>query len=162
MVLVAQQTIAAKGHVAIVDLAVKPTCISTGLTEGKHCGVCNKVLVAQQTISATGNHVYVDGMCTTEGCGAVHSEWVKVTYVLHGGENDERNVELYLIGVYPELYDATREGYVFRGWYDSISYNNKIESLFGVDESITLYALWVKGSTGGSGGSSTTTPEVPI
>ena len=97
-----------------------------------------------------------------EGGLKVNGEEVTVRRVLHGGENDERNVELYLIGVYPELYDATREGYVFRGWYDSISYNNKIESLFGVDESITLYALWVKGSTGGSGGSSTTTPEVPI
>ena len=161
-VILAQNIVPAKGHAEIVDMAVKPTCINDGLTAGKHCSVCNKVLVAQVVDPATGAHVYVDGMCNTDGCGAIHPDWVKVTYVLHGGENSPENVELYMKGVYPELFDAVREGYTFRGWYDSISYNNKIESLFGIDEDITLYALWVKSSGGGSGNGSTTTPEVPI
>ena len=161
-VILAQNIVPAKGHVEYVDEAVKPTCINDGLTAGKHCSVCNKVLVAQVVDPATGVHVYVDGMCNTDGCGAIHPDWVKVTYVLHGGENAPENVELYMKGVYPELFDAVREGYTFRGWYDSISYNNKIESLFGIDEDITLYALWVKSSSGGSGNGSTTTPEVPI
>lgn len=45
----------ALGHTETLDSAVTPTCTKTGLTEGKHCSVCNKVIVAQQTISATGH-----------------------------------------------------------------------------------------------------------
>lgn len=46
---------AAKGHTEIVDAAVVATCTETGLTEGKHCDVCNEVIVAQKTVKATGH-----------------------------------------------------------------------------------------------------------
>ena len=39
----------------VTDEAKAPTCTETGLTEGKHCSVCNKVLVAQETIDALGH-----------------------------------------------------------------------------------------------------------
>ncbi len=35
-------------HTAVVDAAVPATSTSTGLTEGKHCSVCGKVLVEQK------------------------------------------------------------------------------------------------------------------
>ncbi len=47
--------IAANGHTEVVDAAVAPTCTATGLTEGKHCSVCNTVLVAQNVVPANGH-----------------------------------------------------------------------------------------------------------
>ena len=44
-----------KEHAPVVDAAVVPTCIATGLTEGKHCSVCNEVLVAQTVVDAKGH-----------------------------------------------------------------------------------------------------------
>ncbi len=49
------KAIPATGHTTVVDEAVAPTCTKTGLTEGSHCSVCNKVLVAQKLVQATGH-----------------------------------------------------------------------------------------------------------
>ena len=41
--------------VTVTDAAVAPTCVATGLTEGSHCSVCDKILVAQEVVEATGH-----------------------------------------------------------------------------------------------------------
>ncbi len=52
--------VAALGHTEVVDTAVAATCTKTGLTEGKHCSVCNKVLVAQEVVASLGHTKVID------------------------------------------------------------------------------------------------------
>ncbi len=92
------QPCALLGHTEVIDEAASPTCTETGLTEGKHCSVCDEVIVKQVTIPAKGHrwvdadcenpkhcsgcdltegealgHNYVDGQCST--CGKTNSDY---------------------------------------------------------------------------------------
>lgn len=51
------ETIAAIGHSVVIDEALLPTCEQSGLTEGKHCSVCDAVIVKQSVVPKT-DHVY--------------------------------------------------------------------------------------------------------
>ena len=65
------QTIAALGHTEVIDKAVAATCTKTGLTEGKHCSVCNAVIKAQEVVPAKGHTEVIDkaveATCTKTG-----------------------------------------------------------------------------------------------
>ena len=58
-------------HVEATDAAVEPTCTEKGLTEGKHCSKCGKILKAQTKIDALGhdleNHDGQPATCTEKG-----------------------------------------------------------------------------------------------
>ena len=58
-------------HVEVIDAAVEPTCTEKGLTEGKHCSKCGKILQAQNEIPALGhdleNHDGQPATCTEKG-----------------------------------------------------------------------------------------------
>ena len=59
-------------HTEVIDAAVSATCEESGLTEGKHCSYCNKVIVEQTVIGELGHKflTYVsDGNATTEADG---------------------------------------------------------------------------------------------
>ena len=60
----------ALGHVEVTDPAVSPTCTDSGLTEGKHCAVCNEVFLKQEKIDAKGHNydaVVTAATCTRSG-----------------------------------------------------------------------------------------------
>ena len=65
------ETIPATGHKEVIDAAKAPTCMETGLTEGRHCSVCNEVIAAQEVIPAKGHTEVIDAAaeatCTTPG-----------------------------------------------------------------------------------------------
>ena len=80
-------------HTEEVLVEVTPSCTETGLTEGKHCSVCNQVLVAQKVVPAKGHtagewvvdrepEVGIEGSkhttCTV--CGAVYEEPIEMLY----------------------------------------------------------------------------------
>ena len=54
------------GHTVVTDPALTPTCTESGLTEGSHCSVCNRVLTEQRYVSPNG-HSFVDGACALCG-----------------------------------------------------------------------------------------------
>ena len=59
-------------HVEAIDEAVEPTCTETGLTEGKHCSVCNETIKQQRIIPEKGHSFtnYVsnnNATCTNDG-----------------------------------------------------------------------------------------------
>lgn len=60
------EVIEALGHNIVTDAAVAPTCTETGLTEGKHCSVCNAVIVEQTEVPATGIHTWGDWNVTSD------------------------------------------------------------------------------------------------
>ncbi len=83
-------------HVEVIDEAVKPTCIDAGLSDGKHCLTCGKVLVEQTVIAALGHKEVVDSgqsaTCTQAGltdgkhctvCGTVTVERQDIPPIAH-------------------------------------------------------------------------------
>ena len=55
-------------HTAVIDAAVPASCKDTGLTEGSHCSVCNKVLVAQTVAPKTDDHTPVTDAAVPASC----------------------------------------------------------------------------------------------
>ena len=109
----------------MVDAKVEPTCTKTGLTEGKHCSVCNTILVKQEIIKAKGHIEVVDAKveptCTktglTEGkhCSVCNTILVKQEIIKAKGHHYENwkctdcNLEAKKITVESDTYEISEQ-----------------------------------------------------
>ena len=67
----------------------------------------------------------------------------KITYNLNGGKNVANNISTCNVDTVFKLYDASRTGYEFAGWYLDAEFNTKIERISYPKANITLYAKWI-------------------
>ena len=88
--------VVALGHTEVVDAAVAADCTNTGLTEGKHCSVCNTVTVAQEVVPA--GHTWDNADATVKTC-TVCGEHVNPDFA--GGKGTEEAP--YLIATAEQL-----------------------------------------------------------
>lgn len=164
--------IAATGHTEVVDKAVAPTCAETGLTEGKHCSVCDAVLVVQEVVDAKG-HDYGEftpsddepskthkSNCTICGyettsahtfgddgvCTACMYAVCTITFNANGGSG-MMAAQSVASGVATALNANafTRENYTFAGWNtkaDGTGDAYADEATITVTSATTLYAQW--------------------
>lgn len=76
-------TVEASSHTEVIDAAVDATCSAPGLTEGKHCSVCDTVLVEQTEIPMVA-HSWTDATCETpktcSACGATEGSALGHSY----------------------------------------------------------------------------------
>ena len=86
----------ALGHTEVIDPAVASTCTETGLTEGKHCSVCDSVLVAQKVVSALG-HDFVNEVCSRCEKQLEYDDYLTFTY-----SGDRCSVRVKNINYVPE------------------------------------------------------------
>ncbi|MBR0146170.1 MAG: leucine-rich repeat protein [Eubacterium sp.] len=117
--------IIAPGHTPVIDEAVEATYTNTGLTEGSHCSVCNKILKAQETIPMLQKDQY--------------------SVIYHLDNNDSYLKQITIDNPNPNYYSPEDglvlsnlkvDGYEFIGWFD------------GQSESATMIKEIPKGSTG--------------
>ena len=79
---------------------------------------------------------------------------VTVTFNSNGG-TEISPIQLIAGDSLGAITNPTKSGYIFQGWYTDSSFNTKATSDMIISSDITLYAKWVKDSSGGSTGGST-------
>ena len=122
---VEDMVIPATGHTEVIDEAVAPTHDSTGLTEGKHCSVCNTVLLEQQVVPK------------------LEASYHSITYKnIKAAESPDQTSYAEHEGLL-DLPEISVPGYNFLGWYTASENGSKIDYILAGDtKDYVLFAHW--------------------
>ena len=129
-------------HTEVIDQAKAATCTEKGLTEGKHCSVCEEVIVAQQDVPAL-NHDYGSEIttqptctekgvrtytCKREGCGHSYTEDVAIDPNAHDIENHVAKAATCTEDGYEAYETCKRTGCEYTTYQkiDAIGHKNKV------------------------------------
>lgn len=139
-------------HTPLTDAAVPATCKNTGLTEGSHCSLCNKVLVEQIEVPKSSNHSFVAYQCSLcnlkvieygNADGSISGGNNKVKYYVTGDFENYKDFEIVIYGN-GEMPNFSQSSLPL--WYDYLPHTVKIRIENGVT-SIGKYAFYYPSST---------------
>lgn len=154
-------TIAPKGHTVVVDPAVPPACMESGLTEGSHCSVCNKVIVKQKTVSQTYHDIDINTIQAGDVCSkcgyvveevslnqilvspsSYNGKLIKITEQLSICSNDPAHKQFTTkMSTGPNRYDYTNDKGIIV-YYFSTSDEDKCIALNSNYQKITVYGYF--------------------
>lgn len=124
----------ALGHNEVIISGIEPTCYSEGLSEGKKCSTCDKVLVEQEILQNVG-HSFVDHYCIW----CSYEEEYVVSFF-----NNEMRISTQILK-YSEEYtvpNVTKTGYRFVEWKES---DNPTYPPIPIGyDYFEYYAVWIK------------------
>ena len=139
-------------HKEVTDAAVEETCTETGLSEGKHCSVCDEVIEEQHVIPVK-EHTADKGVCS--GCNMVMDTIVALCNYVRANGNVESG-EAVMIMDYKE--DVTEKGMWAVASHiteDLLVFNSTFESegvtftiMINVEEIASTYEVYCKVETG--------------
>ena len=138
----------ALGHTEVIDAAVDATCTSTGLTEGKHCSVCDEVLVAQTEVPVL-DHNFSEGICVV--CGEEDPNYVAPVEIILSVPEGVEAVEMGDGNVLPTA--GAPDGYTFAGWSETtIDETDVVPTILEAGseyagEATVLYAVYTRSVT---------------
>lgn len=112
-------------HIEVVDEAVAPTYESSGLTEGRHCSVCNSVLIEQQVIP----------VLATTYHSIIYKNIKDAEYPVETAYSE--NVGMI------DLPEVSSDGYKFLGWYTASIGGEIVDYIpSGSTKDYVLFAHW--------------------
>lgn len=113
-------------HIEVIMESKEPTSSTTGLTEGKKCSKCGKILIEQKELPKK----------------------YKIKYMWNNICLSEDVISLNCDTIYPEkMYTPLIDGYVFKGWYKSTEYlaGDKVDYIpSNLDSNLCLFAKMEK------------------
>jgi len=124
----------ATGHTIVIDEAVPATYEKTGLTEGKHCSACSKVIVPQETVPMLQKNEY-----------SITYHVDNNDYYLKQQTIENTNFLSYTSEDGLELSDLIVPGYNFKGWYTAQTGGALVTQIpVGSAGNKVFYAQWEK------------------
>lgn len=143
-----------EGCSGLTEMNIPSGTIKIGAAAFKNCTGLTKIVIPASVTSIAGT--------AFDGCdnalyfvvpGSYAEKWLKdkgiitrnllaITYELNGGTNNASNPAGYEAGDTFTFAPATRNGYIFKGWFLDEEFNIPITGVEGYSEDLTVYAKW--------------------